>query len=672
MRGSAIGLTYWSKVLVKSPFSRGKYMTIKVEPSHFLQRVSILLLVCGLFLSVSAAADVVNKNKVTASYLYNFSRNILWPNEATKSSFNMAIYGSDNQGVYVELAALQDKLRLRRLPVRVTHLNSIKAMSDYDLVYVGRVSNAVLADIYSAIEGRAILVVTEGNLMKQWVMIDLTQTKDGRMQFEVNNSNIINHGLKPLPELILNGGSEIDVAKLYREGQASLVSLQKQLGAREKLLHELSGTIQSQESLNENLRQELKQLNANIRQSDSLIAQQNTELEEQRERIIRSNGERARLQQEVDVRTRELDVQQVQLTEIGAAIDKRERRLSELNDTIALQEREIDQQKNAIFGLDETVDAQQTVLRYLWGLVLLGLLLLITIFAAYIMKQRANKRLAEHSQELQLAKDRLAIAKRKAEAASQAKSDFLSLMSHELRTPLQSIIGYSEVVMEELKSQDDDEHVQDLMRVINNAERLLRLINGVLDMAKIESGHMGLDLTEVKLSSLVDEALDNLRPLFERNAIKLSVAVKDGPHLPTADPEKLVHILINLLGNACKFAHGGEVSVSAEHLPNLIELRVSDTGIGLSEQQQRQIFDPFLQVDSSSTRKFQGSGLGLSISRHFCEMMGGNIRVESQLGAGATFIVELPLPIVPKRSALNASDPHDRFTKSINTKNDAC
>jgi len=530
----------------------------------------------------------------------------------------------------------------------------------------------VLADIYSAIEGRAILVVTEGNLMKQWVMIDLTQTKDGRMQFEVNNSNIINHGLKPLPELILNGGSEIDVAKLYREGQASLVSLQKQLGAREKLLHELSGTIQSQESLNENLRQELKQLNANIRQSDSLIAQQNTELEEQRERIIRSNGERARLQQEVDVRTRELDVQQVQLTEIGAAIDKRERRLSELNDTIALQEREIDQQKNAIFGLDETVDAQQTVLRYLWGLVLLGLLLLITIFAAYIMKQRANKRLAEHSQELQLAKDRLAIAKRKAEAASQAKSDFLSLMSHELRTPLQSIIGYSEVVMEELKSQDDDEHVQDLMRVINNAERLLRLINGVLDMAKIESGHMGLDLTEVKLSSLVDEALDNLRPLFERNAIKLSVAVKDGPHLPTADPEKLVHILINLLGNACKFAHGGEVSVSAEHLPNLIELRVSDTGIGLSEQQQRQIFDPFLQVDSSSTRKFQGSGLGLSISRHFCEMMGGNIRVESQLGAGATFIVELPLPIVPKRSALNASDPHDRFTKSINTKNDAC
>src|SRR5690606_24965482 len=233
-----------------------------------------------------------------------------------------------------------------------------------------------------------------------------------------------------------------------------------------------------------------------------------------------------------------------------------------------------------------------------------------------------------------MARDRLAIARRKAEDASQAKSEFLALMSHELRTPLQAIIGYTEVVIEELKLADETDHLNDLNRVILNSERLLKLINSVLDLAKIESGRMDLDLTEVKLSRLVEEALGTVAPLLEKNSVRLHVDVDDGDDLPVADPEKLLHILINLLGNASKFAAKGQVRVKAYHQPHQIYISVADTGIGISAEQQAAIFDPFRQADSGTTRKFQGSGLGLSITRQLCELMGGGIRVESQVGVG--------------------------------------
>lgn len=595
--------------------------------------------------SISVAAEAVNRQKITASYLYNFAKHVEWPNEVAMSSFDVAIYGDEDALLYAELMEMSAKVKWRNNPITVTQVNSVKALSQYDLIYVNDVNPTTIADIYNVIDSRPILLVTSDYSNKQWVMINLLTTTEGRMLFEVNNSTIINHGLKPLPELILTGGTEIDVAKLYREGQASLVALQKQLSVREAALNELATAIQKQEMLNLQLQQQLNELNNNIQKSDLLIATQNTQLQEQHEKIEAINKERLQLLNEVELRTQELNEQQRQLESIAIEITQREQRLAELNETIQRQEGELKKQKVAITSLDELVGSQQKALGYLWALVIVGGLLIGTIVIAYVIKRRDNERLAAHSQDLQIAKDRLAIAKRKAEDASQAKSEFLSLMSHELRTPLQAIIGYTDVVIEELKASEDPTHVSDLMRVINNSERLLKLINGVLDLAKIESGRMDLDLTEVKLSSLVQEAVDTVAPLIEKNKIRIKVEVDDGSLLPVADPEKLLHILLNLLGNAIKFSANGQVTIQAVHQHNRITICVADTGIGISSEQQQHIFDPFKQADSSTTRKFQGSGLGLSITRQLCELMGGSIRVESELGKGATFIVDIPLPI---------------------------
>jgi len=589
---------------------------------------------------VFAQTQPVNKQRITASYIYNFAKNIEWPNEAAMSSFDIAVLSADKPPIYNELMLLAENVKLKNQPITVSHLNSVKTLSKYQLVYIENANNQSLADIYEAVEGKPVLVVTFDFNNKQLVMINLVPSGTDRLRFEVNKSNLLNQGLKPLPELILNGGTEIDVAKLFREGQTSLVTMQKQLQSREKVLADLTTKTQNQEALNARLETQMAELNKSIQKSDGLIAAQNAQLE-------KSKQERLDLLNEVQMRTKELTEQQSQLATVMSQINAREKRVVELDSTIKAQEIDLKTQREAITNLDIIVGAQKKALVYSWGLAILGALLVITVFIAYTIKRRDNQRLAAHAQDLQFAKDRLAIAKRKAEDASQAKGEFLSLMSHELRTPLQAIIGYTEVVIEDLKLNNDHLHIKDLMRVITNSERLLKLINGVLDLAKIESGRMELDLTEVKLSSLVDDAVGTIKPLLEKNAIQLKLDVNDGAFLPIADPEKLLHIMINLLGNASKFSPKGTVTLKAHHEPYRLYFSVADTGIGISKEQQEHIFDSFRQADSSTTRKYQGSGLGLSITRQLCDMMGGTIEVESELGKGSTFIVDVPLPIEP-------------------------
>jgi signal transduction histidine kinase len=606
----------------------------RLRVSQYLAFFFALFLLSG---ESQAQAQQVNKQRITASYIYNFAKNIEWPNEAGMTSFDIAVYG-DKTAIYSELELLAEKVKLKNLPISISNVSAARALGKYHLVYIENASDQSITDIYSAVEGKPVLLVTYDFSNKQLVMINLLPAANDRLRFEVNKSNLINQGLKPLPELILNGGTEIDVAKLFREGQSSLVSLQKQMQLREKSLADLTTNIQNQVALNARLEKQMADLNKDIQKSDALIAAQN-------EQIEKGKQERLALVSEVEQRTKELNTQQQELTKIVREIGAREKRVLELDWTIKNQEVELKKQKDAIASLDETVGIQKKALMYAWGLVILGVALVITVWFAYNIKRRDNQRLAAHAQDLQFAKDRLAIAKRKAEDASQAKGEFLSLMSHELRTPLQAIIGYTEVVIEDLKINDDQIHIKDLTRVINNSERLLKLINGVLDLAKIESGRMRLDLAEVKLSSLVDDAVGTVKPLLEKNSTQLKLDVNDGATLPVADPEKLLHIMINLLGNASKFSPGGVVTLRAHHEQYRIYISVTDTGIGISQEQQQHIFDPFRQADSSTTRKFQGSGLGLSITRQLCELMGGTIEVESELGKGSTFIVDIPLPI---------------------------
>jgi signal transduction histidine kinase len=230
------------------------------------------------------------------------------------------------------------------------------------------------------------------------------------------------------------------------------------------------------------------------------------------------------------------------------------------------------------------------------------------------------------------------------EVASRHKSDFLASVSHELRTPLNAILGFNEMIIEGLYGDVPTDLEVPLTDIQHSGRHLLRLINDVLDLSKIEAGRMDLALSDYSVTDIVAAVRTSLRPLAVEKGLELVVAV---PPLPIAhgDPKRLVQCLTNLVGNAIKFTREGHVSVAVELDDGQLIYRVSDTGIGIAPDRMNQLFTEFQQADVTIAREFGGTGLGLSITKKLVELHGGRIWVDSRLGHGSTFSFSLPLRV---------------------------
>jgi signal transduction histidine kinase/ligand-binding sensor domain-containing protein len=227
--------------------------------------------------------------------------------------------------------------------------------------------------------------------------------------------------------------------------------------------------------------------------------------------------------------------------------------------------------------------------------------------------------------------------------ASQAKSDFLANMSHELRTPLNAILLYGELLLENAVEAGDASATHDLERIRDSARHLLSLINGILDLSKIEAGKMTLFLEDVALGQLLEDVASVLTPMAQDKGNQLEMIQDPSLNLLHTDMTKLRQILLNLVNNACKFTENGKITLETSLEGEQIRFQIRDTGIGMTPEQCDRLFEPFVQADSSTTKKFGGTGLGLTISKRLCELLGGRIAVESQPGTGTVFTVFLPI-----------------------------
>ena len=280
--------------------------------------------------------------------------------------------------------------------------------------------------------------------------------------------------------------------------------------------------------------------------------------------------------------------------------------------------------------------------------------------------QTQNLHIEEQRQQLQASRDlgeaeRAAAdqARALAEAANRAKSAFLANMSHELRTPLNAIIGYAEMLEEDAV---DTAQRADLQKIHSSGKHLLGLINNVLDLSKIEAGKVELHVDVFDVEQLIDEAVSTVRPLLDKNANRFELRLAAPLGVMTSDATRLRQVLLNLLSNAAKFTHQGEVILAVRREPGehggWLCFEVMDSGIGMSQEQLSRLFQPFVQAESNTTRLYGGTGLGLVISRRLCRVMGGDVTVDSEAGHGTRFLARLPA-LAPRRDGRpeEAGDP---------------
>jgi signal transduction histidine kinase/DNA-binding response OmpR family regulator len=269
-----------------------------------------------------------------------------------------------------------------------------------------------------------------------------------------------------------------------------------------------------------------------------------------------------------------------------------------------------------------------------------------------------------NARDIQTARDQAIKARAEAEAASRAKSSFLANMSHELRTPLNAIIGYSEILAEDAADRSDDASVKDLRKIQSAGKHLLGLINSVLDLSKIEAGRMDVYLESVNVAQLIEEVRVIIQPLIEKNGNRLVIDCAPDIGSMRTDLTKVKQSLINLLSNAAKFTEQGEVGFSAARHTGFagdfhVRFKVSDSGIGMTEEQIGKLFQAFAQADTSTTRNYGGTGLGLAITKRFATLLGGAVSVESKPGVGSVFTLDLPdqsIAVLPATDTIKTAE----------------
>lgn len=605
-----------------------------------MKKLLILLLMFGILKYASAQAD---RAKIMAAYVVNFSKYTVWPDEDKLTEFNIAVV-TDDREVKKEFGDLAGKRKIKDKPVNISFHSGLPNLKKIQLVLITQKKTDLLLEIYENIGTSPVLIVSEGYKDKRNVMINIFETT-GQLQFEVNKANIINQKLSIDPEILLAGGTEIDVAALYRAAQFNLRSQQKTLDRLTDSINSLNSEIKLSVNRIQKLQTEMDNQNLEIGKQKKLLSAYDQKTDSLQKYIEKQWAVLKIQQDSVDLKNKVLINQQNNINNQLVELDKLEEVLVAKQSQIEELNNEIDSKNASLGNQSETILKQRQILYLLIIIGILTIFLGFSILIALISNRRKSKSLASKNLEIEQKLHELNQLNEKLKNADQYKSIFLASMSHELRTPLNSIIGYTGILLMGMTGKLNDEQNRQLTKVKNNARHLLSLINDILDISKIEADRVELQIEEVNVRNLINEVIEIVHPkAIEKQLRVFAIAPPD--MMIITDLRRLKQIILNLTINAINYTNEGEIQVHAEKLPeDKLRITVKDTGVGIAEAELPRLFQPFQQVDASLTKKNKGTGLGLYLSRKIVNLLKGEIFVKSQFGKGSEFFVELPVKI---------------------------
>ncbi len=558
--------------------------------------------------------------------------NSAWPDEEDIDEFLIGVYGDDPQ----LLEALRRDAALkpyRGKPVSVARFDDLDAAARSHILLLMPEVNDRLAELRRRFNGTDTLLVTDGAEDSANIMMNFTYPSRDRVAFEISASNMIEAGLTPSREVLLFGGDKVDLAEVYVKTEERLAEASALVAEQQRRLKEQSNTIERQLSEIATNRERLTAFESQLvgvqrllEDSVAQIGDNARELKEKEQVLAEKEANIAAYTQRIEENQQRLEDQRRRLEAQQASIAVQEQRIEEQGMVLVTQLSTIEIQKYFLIGTAS-------------GLMLVSLLIVLT-FRAYRSKHNIAVELEAKTGELEVANEKLL-------EVTEAKSLFLSTMSHEIRTPMNGVIGIAELLEGTKLTAQQGEYVS---LILKSADTLLGLINDILDFSKIEAGHLELEAIPFSVREVLGDTLQTLALRANEKGLELTLDIP--PEVPDwliGDPLRLRQVLVNLVGNAIKFTETGEVAVALSPQPAedgaslLFEVR--DTGIGITEAQQRKIFEAFSQADSSTTRQFGGTGLGLSIAGQIVRMMGGELAVRSTSGEGSTFYFTVTVPV---------------------------